>query len=49
MNPTSTTLARLFPAWPGVITDLNIGIVGLALNLVALIAVSALTRRAEPA
>ncbi len=41
------TLARLFPAWPGVITDLNVGIVALALNAVAVVTVSSMTRRVE--
>lgn len=49
------TLAKLFPSWPATITDLNIGIVAMVVNVVALLAVSALTRRpvlaplAEPA
>jgi SSS family solute:Na+ symporter len=45
-----TTLAKLFPAWPAWITDLNIGIVAMAVNVAALVVVSALTRgRAGPA
>ncbi len=39
-------LATLLPSWPGVITDLNIGIVALAANVVVLFAVSAVTRPA---
>ena len=39
-----TTLGRLFPAWPGAITDLNVGIVALIVNAVVLLAVSAATR-----
>jgi SSS family solute:Na+ symporter len=39
-----TTLAKLFPAWPSVITDLNIGIVAMSVNVVVLLAVSAATR-----
>lgn len=39
------TLAQLFPAWPSVITDLNIGIVAMVVNVLALLAVSAVTRR----
>jgi solute:Na+ symporter, SSS family len=38
------TLARMFPAWPGVITDLNVGIVALLVNTAVLLAVSAVTR-----
>jgi SSS family solute:Na+ symporter len=42
---TGTSVATLFPALPGGLRDLNIGIVALILNLVALGAVSATTRR----
>jgi SSS family solute:Na+ symporter len=42
---THTTVATLFPDLPETLQDLNIGIVALALNLVALGVVSALTRR----
>jgi len=38
------TLAKLFPHWPPVITDLNIGIVAMGVNVVVLLAVSAATR-----
>jgi SSS family solute:Na+ symporter len=40
-----TTLAKLFPHWPSVITDLNIGIVAMSVNIVVLLAVSAATRK----
>jgi SSS family solute:Na+ symporter len=40
-----TTLARLFPRWPSVITDLNVGIVAMGVNIVVLLAVSAATRK----
>lgn len=39
-----TTVAALFPRLPGTLQDLNIGIVALALNIVALGVVSAMTR-----
>jgi solute:Na+ symporter, SSS family len=39
-----TTLAKLFPTWPSVVTDLNIGIVAMSVNIVVLLAVSAATR-----
>jgi SSS family solute:Na+ symporter len=42
---THTTFAMLFPTWPETLRDLNIGIVALVLNLVALGIVSAVTRR----
>jgi SSS family solute:Na+ symporter len=42
---THTSVAGLFPALPEALRDLNIGIVALVLNLVALGAVSAVTRR----
>jgi hypothetical protein len=42
---TGTTLAKLFPDWPPVITDLNVGIVAMVANVVVLVAVSALTRK----
>jgi SSS family solute:Na+ symporter len=42
---THTTMAMLFPALPEALRDLNIGIVALILNLVALGIVSTLTRR----
>ena len=40
-----TTLAKAFPSWPTVITDLNIGVVALIVNIAVLLAVSAVTRR----
>jgi SSS family solute:Na+ symporter len=39
------TLARVFPGWPSAVTDLNVGVVALGVNLVVLALVSALTRR----
>jgi SSS family solute:Na+ symporter len=39
-----TTLAKVFPSWPSVITDLNVGIVAMIVNIVVLLAVSAVTR-----
>jgi len=39
------TLARLFPGWPSVITDLNIGIVAMIANVAVLLVVSLLTRK----
>ena len=45
---TNATIASLFPFLPVALQDLNIGIVALVLNLVALVAVSALTRNAVP-
>jgi len=44
---TGTTFAKLFPTLPSVITDLNIGIVAMALNVVVVLVVSALTRVRE--
>ena len=38
-------LPALFPSWPSAITDLNIGLVALLLNLFALTIVSALMPR----
>jgi len=39
------TLARLFPQWPSVITDLNVGIVAMIANIVVLVVVSLMTRK----
>jgi SSS family solute:Na+ symporter len=39
-----TSLAKLFPNWPSVITDLNVGIVALLVNLAVLTAVTLATR-----
>src|SRR5262245_34460683 len=44
---TGTTLAKLFPSWPPVISDLNIGIVALIVNVVVLLLVSGMTRGAR--
>jgi len=44
-----TTLPKLFPGWPAAITDLNIGVVALALNVVVMLAVSTITRRVRAA
>jgi solute:Na+ symporter, SSS family len=40
-----TTIATLFPSLPAMLQDLNVGIIALLLNIVALGVVSALTRR----
>jgi len=40
-------LATLLPAWPSVITDLNIGIVAMIANVTVLLGVSAMTRPAR--
>ena len=49
---THTTLGTLFPNWPEAVKDINVGIVALVLNVVALIVVSgiehALSGRASP-
>jgi SSS family solute:Na+ symporter len=39
-----TTLAKLFPSWPGVIADLNVGIVAMAANVLVLMVVSLMAR-----
>ena len=44
-----TTLAKLFPGWPGVITDLNVGVVALAVNAIVLAAVTFVTRKPRAA
>jgi SSS family solute:Na+ symporter len=44
-----TTLAKVFPTWPSAITDLNIGVVALVVNVAVLVAVGAATRRPAPA
>ncbi|MBX6333076.1 MAG: sodium:solute symporter [Gemmatimonadaceae bacterium] len=41
------TMATLFPSWPAVVTDLNVGIVALVTNVVVLGVVSAVGRRSE--
>jgi SSS family solute:Na+ symporter len=40
---TKATMATLFPGWPGAVTDLNVGVVALAVNVAVMIAVSAIT------
>jgi SSS family solute:Na+ symporter len=42
---TSSTMATLFPTWPEVIRDLNVGIVAMVVNVAVLAGVSAVTRR----
>lgn len=44
LSLSGTTLAKLAPSWPAVITDLNVGIVALVVNAAVLGVVSALTR-----
>ncbi len=41
---THSTLGTLFPSWPDAVKDINVGIVALVLNVVALVVVSALGR-----
>lgn len=41
---TKTTMATLLPSWPQWIHDLNIGIIALAINVISMLVVSALTR-----
>jgi SSS family solute:Na+ symporter len=41
---TNSTVATLFPTWPEVIRDLNVGIVAMVVNVVALVGVSVVTR-----
>ena len=48
MSAYHLTLASLFPALPGVIADLNVGIVAMALNVAVLAGVSALTPARAP-
>jgi SSS family solute:Na+ symporter len=38
------TFAKLFPRWPSVITDLNVGLVAMTVNVVVLLAVTGATR-----
>lgn len=42
------TMGTLFPRWPAVVTDLNVGIVAMVVNTVVLAAVGAATRRPAP-
>jgi SSS family solute:Na+ symporter len=44
LSLTGTTMAQLFPSWPSAVTDLNVGIVALIVNVVVLALVSAMTR-----
>ena len=47
---THATIGSLFPALPQAIRDLNVGIIALAANIVAMVVVTAVTRpRAVPA
>ncbi|MBI1795687.1 MAG: sodium:solute symporter [Candidatus Eisenbacteria bacterium] len=46
LSASGVTLAKLFPTWPGTITDLNIGIVAMVANIAVLVLVSVLTRGA---
>ena len=48
ISVSGTTLAKTFPAWPGAVTDVNIGIVALIVNVGVLVGVSAVTRRPGP-
>jgi SSS family solute:Na+ symporter len=41
---THATVGSLFPALPQAIRDLNVGIIALAANIVAMVVVSAVTR-----
>ena len=40
----NVTIATMFPAWPSVLKDLNIGIVALAINIVVMFAVTFVTK-----
>jgi len=42
------TMGTLFPRWPAVVTDLNVGIVAMLVNTAVLAAVGAATRRPAP-
>lgn len=42
---TGATMGSLFPSWPPVITDLNVGIIAMLVNVVVLFVVSGLTGR----
>ncbi|HET7565727.1 MAG TPA: sodium:solute symporter [Gemmatimonadaceae bacterium] len=44
LTKTGTTMAHLFPSWPSVVTDLNVGIVALIVNVVVLFVVTLVTR-----
>lgn len=49
LSLSKATMRTLFPHWPAVVTDLNLGIVALVVNVVVLVAVSLATRRPAPA
>ena len=40
---TKATMATLFPGWPGAVTDLNVGVIALTLNVAVMAAVSAVS------
>jgi len=42
---TGATMESLFPSWPAVITDLNVGIIAMLVNVVVLFVVGGLTGR----
>jgi SSS family solute:Na+ symporter len=44
---TKTQLVMLFPDWPSLITDINIGFIALTLNTLVLVVVSLITRKEE--
>jgi solute:Na+ symporter, SSS family len=45
---THSTIATLFPALPAAIQELNVGLIALAMNVIVLTAVSAVTKLARP-
>jgi hypothetical protein len=45
---THATVGSLFPALPQAIRDLNVGIIALAANIVAMVVVSSMTRPRDP-
>jgi SSS family solute:Na+ symporter len=47
LTASGKTMAMLFPSWPEAVTDLNIGIVAMVVNIVVLIVVSVATRQRE--
>ena len=49
LSLSGTTLARLLPGWPPTVTDLNVGLVALGVNVAVLAAVTALTHSRRPA
>ena len=44
ITASGTTLAKLLPGWPSAVTDLNIGVVALGVNVLVLLVVSAIAR-----